>query len=109
MKTEKISYEELSRRVGDAVLMNSILSAQNFYDNMECVNGEEYIKDEDTGEITEDLKDVYQIYAINQLGADYLIDNTNELVYYNSELDTYFWAITHFGTSWSDVYTEINK
>lgn len=106
-KTEKISYEELANRVGDMVMMNSILSAQNFYDNMECVNGEEYIKDDETGEDTGDFKEVYQMYAINSSGADYLIANTDELVYYNNELDAYFWGITHFGTPWSIVYTKV--
>ena len=106
-KVKKISYEELAKRVGDAVLMNSVLSAHNFAEEMECVNGEEYYKDDETGEATEYFKDIYQAYAINQSGADYLIDNTDELVYYNSELDTYFWGITHWGTPWSDVYTEI--
>lgn len=99
-KVEQISYEELAKRVGDMVMMNRIHNMLST-ENMECVNGDE------TGEATEDFKEIYQIYAINQSGADYLTDNTDELVYYNSELDTYFWAITHFGTPWSDVYTEI--
>jgi len=106
-KVEQISYEVLSKRVGDMVMMNSIMSVYNFAEEMECVNGEEYIKDDETGEDTEDFKEVYQMFAVNESGADYLIANTDELVYYNSELDTYFWAITHFGTPWSDVYTEI--
>ena len=32
---------------------------------------------------------------------------TDEIVYYNEELDMYVWGITHYGTSWDYVLTDI--
>ena len=32
---------------------------------------------------------------------------TDEIVYYNSALDLYLWGITHFGTSWDYVLTDV--
>lgn len=51
--------------------------------------------------------DVYQWYIISDNGADILKTYTNEIVYYNEELDMYLWGVTHFGTSWSYVLTSI--
>lgn len=32
---------------------------------------------------------------------------TNEIVYYNETLDLYVWGVTHWGTSWDYVLTDI--
>ena len=32
---------------------------------------------------------------------------TDEIVYYNDQLDLYLWGITHFGTSWDYVLTDV--
>ena len=34
-----------------------------------------------------------------------MIDNTNEIIYYHNELDIYILGVTHYGTSWSYVYS----
>ena len=51
--------------------------------------------------------EIYQYYIISDSGADLLKDYTNEIVFYNSDLDMYVWGVTHFGTSWSYVLTDI--
>lgn len=51
--------------------------------------------------------DIYQYYIISESGARILQDLTNEIIYYIAELDIYIWGITHFGTSWSYVLTDI--
>ena len=51
--------------------------------------------------------DIYQYYIISHRGADILIDYTNEIVYYLPALDCYIWGITHFGTGWTHVLTNI--
>lgn len=58
-------------------------------------------------EAGEELPDIYQTYIISKQGADILKDYTNEIVYYNSDLDMYVWGVTHFGTSWNYVLTDI--
>lgn len=51
--------------------------------------------------------EVYQWYIISDNGASILKDWTNEIVYYNDELDLYLWGVTHYGTSWGYVLTDI--
>ena len=50
--------------------------------------------------------EVYQWYIIDDNGAR-ICEEFNEIVYYNSELDMYLWGVTHYGTSWSYVLTDI--
>lgn len=54
-----------------------------------------------------DYPEVYQWYIISDGGADILKDYTNELVYYCETLDVYIWGVTHYGTSWDYVLTDI--
>ena len=50
---------------------------------------------------------VFQDYIISELGATILYDLTDELVFYNEKLDIYVWAVTHFGTGWDYVLTDV--
>lgn len=116
-----ITYRTLAGHVGDMVLCNNI--ADRYGDTMELVHGcDEQFYNEDYEEITQEEAekleeagqyittepvDVYQFYIISDSGAE-LLKDTNELVYYDDELDLYVWGITHFGTSWDYVFTDIN-
>lgn len=103
--SEQISYKDLAERVRDCVMFNN---ANEFMDDLECVNGSEYDLNEN-GEQEEDanMRDIYQMYIITEGGADYLKENTNEIVYYSEKANAYFWGITHWGTSWSGVFTTV--
>ena len=94
-----LDYYTLSKIVGDAVLNNSIF-AYIGYENWELVNGLEETEDDDYIEI-------YQYYIVSDSGARFLEEYTDEIVYYNEQLDMYLWGITHFGTSWDYVLTDI--
>lgn len=118
IKTEKISYKELARRVGDCVLNNTIHSATGEDYEFDLFSGEDSYcyKHEDKEECAKDndaceheSKEIYQEYIITQSGAEYLQRNTNEIIYYCELLDLYLWGITHFGTPWDGVYTDIKK
>lgn len=50
--------------------------------------------------------DVYQWYIVSDNGAR-ILEELNEVLYYCDELDMYIWGVTHFGTSWSYVLTNI--
>lgn len=90
-----LDYYTLSKIVGDAILNNSIIE-ETGYENWDLYSGYE-------GEYQE----VYQYYIITYNGAKFLEDYTDEIVYYNDQLDMYVWGITHFGTSWDYVLTDI--
>ena len=71
-------------------------------------------KIEELEELVEELKqdeeyypDVFQWYIVDYSGAELLKRETNEIVYYNEELDLYLWGVTHYGTAWDYVLTDI--
>lgn len=92
-KQVKISYQELSEKVGDMVLANRLP-----YINLEIktIHGD-------------DNQEFYQTYIISDEGASLLVASTNECVSFIDELDLYVWNINHFGTAWDSVYTEYDE
>lgn len=62
---------------------------------------------EDLEREQEEPSEIYQYYIICDDGADFLQRYTNEIIYYIETLDIYVWGITHFGTSWDYVLTDI--
>ena len=96
-----IDYRTLARSF-DAVLCNNIIpKTHDVCGYWELENGEEY------DEANDEYTDVYQYFIISDNGAQILKDYTDELVWYNEELDIYVWGVTHFGTSWDYVLTDI--
>ena len=86
---------------------------------------EEFMLDNEDGKYTEKLEelqeqidelyeeaensynqDIYQYYIVSDNGAK-ILKEINEIVFYNEELDMYVWGVTHYGTSWSYVLTDI--
>ena len=94
-----LDYLTLSKIVGDCILNNNIYEFAG-YGTWELESGEEESEDGY-------FLDVYQYYIITGSGARFLGEYTDELVYYHEELDMYLWGITHFGTSWDYVLTDI--
>ena len=92
-----VDYATLAKAF-DAVLNNTIITKS---DDWELWNGCDY--DEETDEYEE----IFQYYIISESGAELLADYTNEIVYYSDDLDVYLWGVTHYGTSWDYVLTEI--
>lgn len=50
--------------------------------------------------------EVFQYYIIDDNGAR-ICEEFNEIVFYNEELDLYLWGVTHWGTAWDYVLTDI--
>lgn len=94
-----LDYRTLSKIVGDCILNNYIFEFAG-YGNWELVSGEE---ENEEGY----YYDVYQYYIVTEDGARLLEEFTDELVYYHEELDMYLWGVTHFGTGWDYVLTDV--
>jgi hypothetical protein len=87
-----LDYKTLSEIVGDCIL-NNVIRAETMED-WEIISGE--------------FKEmVFQDYIISEYGYKLLSELTDELVFYNEKLDIFVWAITHFGTSWDYVLTDV--
>ena len=94
-----LDYRTLARIVGDCIFNNYVYEHTG-YENWELTCGDEEGVE---GEYLE----IYQYYIITYSGYKFLERYTDEIVYYNEELDMYLWGITHFGTSWDYVLTDI--
>ena len=110
-----LDYRTLAKILGDCILNNHIRSASE-YGEWELVSGNDYYALDIYGNECDIYSDecygveyyeIYQEYIISDYGARFLFEYTDEIVYYNSELDMYIWGITHYGTSWDYVLTDI--
>lgn len=99
LKNGYLDYYTLARIVGDRILNNNIFEYAG-YGNWALESG---MEENEYG----DYLDVYQYYIIGTAGAQFLSEYTDEIVYYHEELDMYLWGVTHFGTSWDYVLTDV--
>ena len=51
--------------------------------------------------------EIFQYFIISDNGAEILQELTDEIVYYLPVIDCYVWGVTHWGTSWDYVLTDI--
>lgn len=99
-----LDYDTFSRAF-DHVLNNSIFElGQGIGYGWELVNGLDFDYEEE--EIIEE-PEVFQWYIVSDSGAQIIQDYTNEILYYHDELDIYLWGVTHWGTGWDYVLTDI--
>ena len=87
-----LDYNALAKIIGNRILNNTV-RAETMCD-WEIV----------TGEFDHAI---FQDYIISDYGYEFLAKYTDEIVFYNEKLDMYIWGITHFGTSWDYVLTDI--
>ena len=97
LENRYLDYLTLSKIVGDCILNNSLVEGTFGW---ELVCGE--IENEDGYDY-----DIYQYYIISNSGYEFLKEYTDEIVLYNEKLDIYLWGVTHFGTSWDYVLTDV--
>ena len=107
-----LDYRTLAKAF-DAVLVNDITKlfyadVNGEYSEAELVNGwidnSEQI---DAKKEQDETPDIYQYYIVSNGGADILQKYTNDPVYYLPVLDCYIWGVTHYGTSWDYVLTDV--
>lgn len=99
-----LDYNTFSRAF-DHVLNNSIFElGQGIGYGWELVNGLDFDYEEE--EIIEE-PEVFQWYIVSDSGAQIIQDYTNEILYYHDKLDIYLWGVTHWGTGWDYVLTDI--
>lgn len=136
IKNGYVDYRTLAKAF-DAVMNNSIIEntmeigyweqESGFADNSERINAlEERIEElreeeiegaeeeiaeleeliEELADEEEDFPEIYQYFIVDGNGAE-ILKRYNEIVFYNDVLDMYVWGVTHWGTSWDYVLTDI--
>ena len=131
-----LDYRTLAKAF-DAVLVNDItrlfyVSVDGEYNEPEQINGyidnsdaieelnDKIAETDDDAEIAalqeqiddlereqDEQQEIYQYYIVSENGAQILQYYTDDPVYYLPLLDCYIWGVTHYGTSWNYVLTNV--
>ena len=52
-------------------------------------------------------QEIYQYFIVSYAGADIIEEYTNDPLFYIEKLDMYIWGVTHWGTNWEYVLTDV--
>lgn len=104
-----VDYRTLAKALGGCILNNTIMEKLpdlNIFPEM--IHGSDcYYDDDDVYQENPIYKEIFQYYVISEYGAKILEKDTEEIVFYIEELDMYIWGVTHIGTAWDYVLTDI--
>ena len=93
------AIEELQEQIDELEAMDEITEeAQEQIDSLQ-EQIDELENEETSGEI-------YQYFIVSDNGAR-ILEEYNEIVFYCEAVDMYIWGVTHWGTSWDYVLTDI--
>ncbi len=105
---EEIDFKESQIEILEEEIENSAENTTDLEKQLETIKEELEELEERKEELENESNDeIFQYFIISDSGAEILKDWTNEIVFYNEELDMYVWGVTHYGTSWSYVLTNI--
>ena len=81
------------------ILNNDIINFEGaeFY----CITDNEY------DEETDSYMEVFQYYIVPEWAVEEILKDAGEIVYYSEPLGVYLWGVTHYGTPWESVLTDI--
>lgn len=92
LKKGYLDYKALANIVGDCILNNTVRDR--------TMEDWRIVASEFTEMIMSD-------YIISKRGYEFLNEYTDEIVFYNGHLELYIWGVTHWGTSWDHVLTNV--
>ena len=96
LDNKRLSYKNLFYKEDSLILCNNII---NQYESLELQSGFN-----DDG--WEECDDIYQYYIIDDDTAKRMIE-LDEIVYYHNDLDIYILGVTHYGTNWGYILTNV--
>ena len=107
-------WEQISGFIDNTAEIEQLQEQIEDYEDRESMTGCSYAPEiEEARAIIEDLKneqeripEIFQFYIVSDNGAE-ILQEIDEIVFYNSALDVYLWGVTHWGTSWDYVLTDI--
>lgn len=94
--------KELGKKLDELVEENETNQSQKLENEINKI--EEEIEELEYEE--EEEPEIFQYFIVDRLGAQ-LLQDIDEILYYNEVLDMYVWGVTHFGTGWDHVLTSI--
>lgn len=97
-----LDYATLAKAF-DAVLNNDIMEKTADIGYWDIISGLDTEGENDDGEY---FPEVYQYYIVSDSGAE-ILQEVGEVLFYNDTLDMYVWGVTHYGTNWAYVLTDV--
>lgn len=91
--------EELHEKINELMLDNE--NDEHMEEIDELHERIEELEEEQDG-----YSEIYQYFIVDGSGAE-ILERFGEIVFYNEALDMYVWGVTHWGTSWDYVLTNI--
>ena len=98
--------EELETLHNETVIENNETDTPEYEFYMNRIEELEEEKEELERE-QDSTPEIFQYFIISDNGAEILQELTDEIVYYLPVIDCYVWGVTHWGTSWDYVLTDI--
>lgn len=89
-ESETELYDELDNKIEE--LRNESLGIEDCIDDLRREEEEE--------------PEIFQYYIVSDNAVE-ILQEADEIVYYNEELDMNVWCVTHYGTAWDYVLTDI--
>ena len=105
-KAEYITYGELATKVGTMLFCNEIDERYRNFIEMKYKHENEISQEE-----INLLLNTYQWYIITKEAAEYLQNETDEVVYYDKELNVYTWGIvtSDMSADWRNELSTVKK
>ena len=107
---EKIAILEKDQEgLSDNLFAETEKEIQSYKSDVEHLEGKKDVLEDKKAELEEEqenIPEVFQWYIVGD-NAPAILEENNEIVYYNEQLDLYLWGVTHCGTSWDYVLTDI--
>ena len=105
-KAEYITYGELAQKVGTMLLCNDIDERYRNFIDMKHKNENEISQEE-----INLLLNTYHWYIITKKAADYLLKETDEVIYYDKELNVHAWGIvtSDISVDWKNEPSTMKK
>lgn len=101
--------EEDQEELSDNLFAETEKEIQIYKSDVEHLEKKKDVLEDEKTELEEEqdnLPEVYQWFIVGDNAVSILEEN-NEIVFYNDTLDLYLWGVTHWGTSWDFVLTNI--
>lgn len=103
-ETDETEKTEIRRKI-DALRR----SAKEDEENARQAEADADKAEEDADELENEQEppEIFQYFIVSAHGAELIQEYTEDPLFYCSDVDMYIWGITHYGTSWSNVLTDV--
>lgn len=96
----RLDYCTLAKAFSHVMANDLVRETSRYGIYWEPIHGYEW---DDDGEYPE----VFQYFIVGRDGAEIIEEYTDDPLFYCEELDLYLWGVTHWGTSWDYVLTDV--